>query len=143
MILLTFPAAAPAALGNQGSPSGGAQLPPYPVLPNPRTWSPQDMLLTPWLRADPGNALTLLANPPLLIAGQTQTVQAIPHATVTTIALDTELTDAWQSHTIPNRQTYPPLPGWYLAEGFAFVNDTTTGTVVTAGIQAWQNGTPH
>lgn len=143
MILLTFPALTPVALGNQQSPSGGVQLPPYPVLPDPRTWSPQDMLLTPLLRADPGNALTLLANPPLVIAGQTQTTQAIPHATTTTIALDTELTDAWQSHTIPDRQVRPPLEGWYLAEGFAFLNDTTTGTVATAGIQAWQGGTPY
>jgi hypothetical protein len=143
MILLTFPALTPVALGNQSSPSGGAQLPPYPVLPDPRTWSPQDMLLTPLLRADPGNALTLLANPPLVIAGQTMTTQSIPAGEVTTVALDTELTDAWQSHTIPDRQVYPPLEGWHLAEGFAFVNDTSTGTVCTCGIQAWNNGTAY
>ncbi|HEY5244873.1 MAG TPA: hypothetical protein VIJ60_04340, partial [Acidimicrobiales bacterium] len=142
-VLLTFPALTPAALGNQASPSGGAQLPPYPVLPSPRTWSPQDMLLTPLLRADPGNALSLLANPPLVIAGQTTTTQSIPNATVTTLALDTELTDAWLSHSIPGRQVYPPLGGWYLAEGFAFINDTTTSTVCTCGIGVTNNGTVH
>jgi hypothetical protein len=142
-LLLTFPAALPEALGNQSSPSGGAQLPPYPGLPAPRTWSQGDMLLTPWLRADPGNALTLLANPPLVIAGQTTTTQSIPNATVTTLAIDTELTDAWLSHTIPARQVFPPLEGWYLAEGHAFVNDTTTGTVCTVGVQAVDNGTAY
>lgn len=141
MILLTFPALTPVALGNQASPSGGAQLPPYPVLPDPRTWSPADMLLTPLMRADPGNALTLLANPPLVIAGQTITTQSIPSSEVTTVALDTEFTDAWLSHSIPDRQVYPPLGGWYLAEGHAFVNDTVTGTVCTAGIQVVQDGT--
>ena len=143
MILLTFPASTPVALGNQSSPSGGVQLPPFPVLPNPRTWSPADMLLTPLLRADPGNALTLLANPPLVIAGQTLTTQSVPNAADTTLALDTELLDAWQSHTIPDRQVYPPLEGWYLAEGHAFVNDTTTATVCTCGIQVNNNGTIH
>lgn len=142
-VLLTFPALTPAALGNQASPSGGAQLPPYPVLPSPRTWSKRDMLLTPLLRADPGNALALLANPPLVIAGQTTTTQAIPNATVTTLALDTELTDAWLSHSIPGRQVYPPLAGFYLAEGFAFINDTTTSTVATCGIGVTSNGTVH
>lgn len=139
-ILVTYPAAPLAALGNQASPSGGAQLPPYPVLPAPRTWSQGDMLLTPRLRADPQNALTLLANPPLVIAGQTVTTQSVPTAATTTIALDTELTDAWQSHSIPGRQVYPPLAGWYLTEGHAFLNDTVTGTVATAGIQVRQNG---
>lgn len=142
VLLVSLTAALPAALGNQSSPSGGVQLPPYPGLPAPRTWSAGDMLLTPWLRADPGNALTLLANPPLVIAGQTTTTQSVPNATVTTVALDTELTDPWLSHTIPDRQVYPPLEGWHLAEGQVFINDTTTGTVATAGIQVWQDGTP-
>src|ERR1019366_2196472 len=103
-LLVPLPAAAPAALGNQSAPAGGVQMPPYPVLPNPRTWAAPDMLLTPLLRADPGNALALLANPPLVLAGQTLTGQAIPSATVTTLALDTEITDTWQSHQVPARQ---------------------------------------
>jgi hypothetical protein len=142
-VVVSLPVAPPVALGSGGSPAGGAQMPPYPVLPNPRNWSPGDMLLTPLLRADPGNALALLANPPLVIAGQTITTQLIPNATVTTLALDTELTDTWQSHAIPARQVYPPLAGWYLAEGFVFLNDTSASSTVTAGIQAWQGGTAY
>jgi hypothetical protein len=138
-LLVSLTAAAPAALGNQSAPAGGVQMPPYPVLPNPRTWAAPDMLLTPLLRADPGNALALLANPPLVLAGQTLTAQAIPSATVTTLALDTELTDTWQSHQVPARQVTPPLAGWYLCEGFPFLNTIPSGTCI-AGIQAVQGG---
>jgi hypothetical protein len=140
MVMVTLTAAAPVALGSGSSPSGGAWLPPYPVLPDPVTWAPGDQMLTPPLRADPGNALLLLANPPLVIAGQTTTVQAVPNSAVTALTLDTELLDTWQSHMIPDSAVSPPLAGWYLAEGYAFLNDTVTATVVTAGITVTQNG---
>jgi hypothetical protein len=138
-LLVSLTAAPPVALGNQSAPAGGVQMPPYPVLPNPRTWAVRDELLAPLLRADPGNALALLANPPLVIAGQTLTGQSIPSGTVTTLALDTEITDTWQSHQVPARQVYPPLAGWYLCEGFPFLNVISSGTCI-AGIQAVQGG---
>jgi hypothetical protein len=137
--LVTFTAAAPVALGTGSSPSGGAQLPPYPVLPAPRTWSATDKLLTPLLRADPGNALLLMANPPLVIAGQTVTGQSIPTSTDTTLTLDTDLTDTWGAHAIPAKTVAPPLAGWYLAEGFPNLASISSGTAI-AGIQAVQGG---
>jgi hypothetical protein len=137
--MLSFTAAAPAALGTGGSPSGGAQLPPYPVLPSPRTWSPSDKLLAPLLRADPGNALLLAANPPLYIGGQTVTGQSVPSAADTTLTLDTDLTDTWGSHAIPAKTIAPPLAGWYLAEGFPNLASISSGTAI-AGLQAVQGG---
>jgi len=139
MVMLSFTAAAPAALGTGGSPSGGAQLPPYPVLPSPRTWSPRDKLLTPLLRADPGNALLLLANPPLYIGGQTVTGQPVPSGADTPLTLDTDLTDTWGAHAIPAKTIAPPLAGWYLAEGFPNLASISSGTAI-AGIQAVQGG---
>jgi hypothetical protein len=139
VIMLTFTAAPPVAAGTGSSPSGGAQLPPYPVLPSPRTWSANDKLLTPLLRADPGNALLLLANPPLFIGGQTITGQSVPSGADTPLTLDTELTDTWGAHAIPAKTVAPPLAGWYLAEGFPFLNTISSGTAI-AGIQAVQGG---
>lgn len=138
--LVSLTASAPSALGTGSSPSGGATLPPYPVLPSPRTWSPENQLLAPLLRADPGNAITLLANPPLYIGGQTTTVQSVPTATGTPVDLDTDLADPWASHAIPNPTLAPPLAGWYLAEGLVNFTDTSTSSVMVAGIQATQNG---
>ncbi len=137
--LVTFTAAVPVALGTGSSPSGGAQLPPFPVLPSPRTWSPGDKLLTPLLRADPGNALLLLANPPLVIAGQTVTGQSIPSGADTALTLDTDLTDTWGAHAIPAKTIAPPLAGWCLAEGFPNLASISSGTCI-AGIQAVQGG---
>lgn len=140
-VLVSLTAAPPAALGPAASPGGGAQLPPFPVLPAPQTWVPESPLTTAVLRADPGNALLLLANPPLAITGQTTTTQAIPKSTVTTLALDNDLTDTWGAHTIPDRTVVPPLSGWYLCEGYVFLNDTSTTSTAAAGIQSVAGGT--
>jgi hypothetical protein len=139
-VMVSLTASPPAALGAGASPQGGAQLPPYPVLPSPRTWAPGDELLTSRLRADPGNALLLLANPPLFIGSQTVTGQSVATATDVPLELDTEATDTWQSHGIPAAAVTPPLAGWYLAEGMASINDTVTATTAGTGIQAVQGG---
>jgi hypothetical protein len=138
VIMVSFPAAPPVAAGTGSSPSGGAQLPPYPVLPSPRTWSSRDQLLTPLLRADPGNALLLLASPPLFIGGQTVTAQSVPTAADTPVTLDTDVTDTWAAHAIPAKTIAPPLAGWYLAEGFCNLASISAGTAI-AGFQAVQN----
>ena len=142
-VLITLPVAAPVALGPAQAPYGGAQLPPFPVVPAPRTWSPADKLLTPRLRNDPGNALLLLANPPLAVTGQTLTAQSIPNATVTLLAMDTDLVDTWQDHTVPQRSIFPSLAGWYLTEGFVFLIDAVSGKTVAAGIQAFGNSVSY
>lgn len=142
-VLVTLPVTPPVALGPAQAPSGGAQLPPYPVLPAPRTWAAKDKLLTPRLRADPGNALSLLANPPLTVTGQTSTQQNVPNATVTLLSMDTELVDTWGAHTVPDRSVFPSLAGWYLAEGFVTIANPAAGTTATAGIQAFAAGTGY
>lgn len=137
-------AAAPVALGASRSPAGGALLPPYPVLPAPRTWSAEDQFWTPRLRNDPGNAITLLTNPPLYIGGQTFTAQSVASAAVTTLSLDTDLMDSWAAHQQPSTTVAPPLAGWYLTEGHVFINTNGTAAgVQAAGIQAVQNGATY
>lgn len=139
-LLVTWKAAAPVALGTGTAPSGGPQLPPYPVLPAPRTWSAKDKLLAPFLRNDPGNAISLLASPPVFIGAQTVTGQSVPSGTVTPLQLDTDLLDAWASHQQPAVTVIPPLAGWYLAEGWLSLPGTASATVSCAGIQAVQAG---
>jgi hypothetical protein len=140
-VLITFKAAAPVALGAGTAPSGGPQLPPYPVLPAPRVWGPNDKILAPLLRGDAGNAITLLASPPVYVGGQTVTGQTITSSAVTPLQLDTDLLDAWASHQQPSATVTPPLPGWYLAEGWANITGTPTATTAAGGIQAVQGGT--
>lgn len=140
-IVVCLKAAAPVSLGTGMAPSGGPQLPPYPILPVPRTWSAEDKLLAPLLRNDPGNAISLGASPPLYIGGQTITGQSITTATVTPLQLDTDLLDAWASHQQPATTVIPPLAGWYLAEGWFSLPGTASATTSCAGIQAVQAGT--
>jgi hypothetical protein len=115
-------------------------LPPFPVIPSPRTWSPEDPILTSYLRADPGNAINLLVNPPLFSGSQTTTGTSVPNGTTTPLPLDTELVDTWAAHQIPNAVVTAMLEGWYLCEGFAQIQVTSTAARAIAGVEYTQNG---
>jgi hypothetical protein len=116
-------------------------LPPFPVMPAPRTWSPGDKLYTGRLRNDLRNAALLLANRPLLVSGQTTTAQTITNGgTPVPVTLDTDYVDNWQQHQIPN-VTYPvPLGGWYLMDGDVQLSPTAVGAYGAVGFQVSQNG---
>jgi hypothetical protein len=117
-------------------------FPPYPVMPAPISWTPQELISTGRLRSDPANAAQLLANRPMLIAAQTTTGTTIPGTgTVETIPLDTEYLDNWAQHQIPNA-TYPvPLGGWYLLEGNNVMGPAGALGFVATGFGISQAGT--
>jgi hypothetical protein len=116
-------------------------LPSFPVLPQPRDWSPDDLVLVRHLRDDVTNSVQLGVGMPLVIAQQTLTGQSVPQNAVTPLDLDTEMTDTWQAHQIPNPHVVAPLPGWYLTEGIHTTTQSDASSVTTAGLRFIQNGT--
>jgi len=116
---------------------------PLPVLPVATTWSSEELVLAPALRAQVSNAVALLAARPMFIGTQTAANQVIIDSTTTTITLDTELADTWSGHQIdtdPSRY-YGMLPGYYLCEATVPLVDTGspgTGTLSAqiGGVQA-------
>ena len=114
-------------------------MPPYPVMPAPRTWSTGDKALTSLLRADLGNAALLLANRPMLVAAQTTLGQSVGTAAWHQVGLDTEYLDNWGTHQVPSAVYPVPLGGWYLLSGdtswSAFAATANAGT----GFRAIQN----
>ena len=117
-------------------------------LPNPRTWSPQDKVFVPRVRADAVNAIGLLLNKPLFI-GQCTTGPAPNGAVVT---LDTELADTWNGHlqnvavAFAGLQAnyYCQLPGWYLCDFRCPFNYTSsTPASLTAGWNGISNGSGY
>lgn len=115
-------------------------LPPYPVMPAPRTWSRGDKILTPLLRNDLRNAALLLENRPLLVAAQTTTGQSVVGtSTWVPLQLDTEYVDNWARHQIPSAQYPVPLGGWYLLEGDVSMG-VAVGNTVACGFNLTQAG---
>lgn len=96
---------------------------PLPSLPSPRTWSPNDLVTVPRVRADLSDAAALLLQRPLFI-GQQTTGQSIPSASEQTVTLDTELVDTWGGHQQDVAPAFAgvtatywaPVPGWYLCD---------------------------
>lgn len=87
-----------------------------PGLPVPRTWSPEDKVLVPYLRDDLEQAVALLAMPPHFI-GQSTTGESVPSASATTLTMDSTLTDTWNGFANTASNVYTcQLPGWYLAD---------------------------
>ena len=116
---------------------------PLPSLPVATTWSSEELVLAPALRAQVSDAVALLAARPMFIGEQTATNQVIIDSTTTTITLDTELADNFSGHQIdtdPSRY-YGMLPGYYLCEATVPLVDTGspgTGTLSAqiGGVQA-------
>lgn len=97
-----------------------------PGLPSPRTWSPNQLIPVPLLRADLEQAVALLAQPPHFI-GQQTTGESIPSASGTTLTMDATLTDVWGGFTNPSSNVYTcQLPGWYLCDARIPFNYTSS-----------------
>lgn len=94
-------------------------VPPYPPSPNPRTWV-SGPVLTPSLRADVAENVTLLASRPLF-AGQDTLGGSVTNATDQAMAINSELVDSWNGHASIGgsgavwQNYYCQLPGYYLA----------------------------
>jgi len=116
-------------------------IPPYPTIPNPRTWgaSGPEPVLVPELRGDVTNAVTLFENPPM-VAVTGITAQSIANTTETLVTMGGELTDPWGNHVGTNSGIYPSLPGWYLCESTVPTSYGTATGVNVAGIGAVQGG---
>lgn len=114
---------------------------PTPYVPSPRTWSAGDLVTTPRLRADVSGAVQLLAQPPMLLAQQGN-AQTIPNSNETGMALDTEVYDNYNGHSLASGSStssyFGMLPGWYLAQAAAPLDYTagagTMGVSVAANI---------
>jgi hypothetical protein len=111
-----------------------------PVTPAPITWGSNEAILTPMLRADPGNAIALLTRPPLFVGGQATTAQPVSTAARSTLELDSETADRWAMHQIPNAIVASMFPGWYLTEGAVTLPNTGTAAYTKAGLDYNQGG---
>jgi len=102
------------------------------TLPVPRTWSPQDLVTVPRLRADVSDAVALLAQRPYFVA-QSSTGEAVGSASAVTVTLDTTLADTWGGFTNPAANVYRcQLPGWYLLDAripFNYTSSTPAPTM--------------
>lgn len=101
-------------------------------LPSPRTWSANDLVTVPRLRADVVNAVALLAQRPYFV-GQRSLGDSWTAGSDLALPLDVELTDAWNGHLAPPATgTAPywcPLPGWYLCDARVPFNYTSATAV--------------
>jgi len=112
-------------------------FPPYPPVPSPSTWS-SGPVLTSSLRSNVTNGVLFLSQRPAF-TGLCTGGPAIPSATNTTLALDTEVYDTWAGHdplsANPDRY-WCQAPGWYLCEGYmpwAYTTATQVNFQVSIG----------
>lgn len=116
-------------------------LPPYPVVPQPVSWSPRKQILTGLLRGDLTNAAILLANRPLFAGSQVTTGQSLTGPGTNLVKLDTENVDGWQMHQVPASTIACRFPGFYLIDGY--VEGTAIGLTqsIATGVRQVINGT--
>jgi hypothetical protein len=117
-------------------------LPPYPALPNPRTWgsSGPEPTLVPELRGDVANAATLFLNPPMVVLSE-NTGATVVTGTETLVGMGNEIADPWQMHQSNFPGVYPSIFGWYLVESAmptAYVTNATG--IQVAGVAGVQSG---
>jgi hypothetical protein len=92
---------------------------PTPTLPSPRTWSADDLISVPRLRADVADAVAFLSHRPAFI-GQNTTGPSWSSGSDNNLGFNAELDDWWDGHvTIATNgavssQYWAPVPGWYL-----------------------------
>jgi hypothetical protein len=92
------------------------------TLPAPRTWSVDDLVTVPRLRADVADSVALLLQRPYFV-GQCTTGYTVPGGGGV-VPLDAELTDTWGGHPEDAGPAWAglqaaywcPLPGWYLCD---------------------------
>jgi hypothetical protein len=108
---------------------------PQASLPSPRTWSANDLVTTPRLRADVSNAVAFLLQRPLFV-GQRTDGHSTASGSDVPLTLDTELVDTWNGHNISGTigsNYYAQVPGWYLVRSAPAWNYTSTTAQQFAG----------
>lgn len=113
-------------------------------LPAPRTWSANDLITVPRLRADVVNAVALLAQRPYGVF-QRSLGDSWASGSDLPLPLDVELTDVWNGHLAPPASgTAPywcPLAGFYLVDvRIPFNYTSATPAPFVAGFQGINNG---
>ncbi len=106
-------------------------------IPNPGTYSINQQVKAPLLRADVAGAVQLLANPPIFSAINAVTPTSVVPTTDVPVTLDNENTDPYNGHRVTgpnNAKYYGMLPGWYLCESTVPYNDTGGTGQCNAGI---------
>lgn len=117
-------------------------------LPNPRTWSLDDLITVPRLRADVANAVAFLTQRPML-AAQNNTASPFASGSDATMTMNTELADNWNGHVTISaggalgNQYWAPVPGWYLCRSVIAPAISTPAApfVTAAGFQGITGGT--
>lgn len=108
-----------------------------PGLPSPRTWSPNELITVPYLRADLEQAVALLAQRPFFVA-QSTTGESISTSNDVTLTMDATLTDVWNGFSNPSANVYRcQLAGWYLVDArIPFNYTSSTPAQFAAGISS-------
>jgi hypothetical protein len=97
-----------------------------PGLPAPRTWSLNQLVRVPALRADLEQAVALLAQRPYFVAQDT-VGGAVGSGGDVTVSFDATLTDVWGGFANPASNVYTcQLQGWYLCEARLPFNYTSS-----------------
>jgi hypothetical protein len=118
--------------------------------PNPRTWSPGDLISVPRLRGDMYNLAALFTTGRPLFLGTDFTGETIAPDGATALQLSVQYVNTWgvvlspSSGAAPIQTTVPvPFAGWYLADGNVS-QEPGTGTASNAkyamGFTTVQNG---
>jgi len=112
-------------------------------LPSPQTYALNQQVKAPLLRADVGDTVQVLTNPPFFSGAQTVNPTSIPNSgAATQIALDTENADPYNGHLVsvnPSRY-YGMFPGWYLAIASVPSANQSGGGVFTSYVGLSQGG---
>lgn len=112
-------------------------------VPSPGTYSLNQQVKAPLLRADVAGAVQLLSNPPFFYGLNEVSPTAIPPLTDTPLTMDVENADPYNGHVISgtnNANYYGMQPGWYLAESFVPYNNTAGTGQCNAGIGVSHSG---
>lgn len=120
------------------------------TLPAPRTWSPQDLVTVPRLRADVSDAVALLAQRPMALL-QSTTGYTVPGGGGV-VPMDAELYDPWNGHLEDVSPSFAGLaanywcqfPGWYLCDcRMPWIYNSTTPNSFLAGWNGISNGSGY
>lgn len=112
-------------------------------VPSPATYSLNQQVKAPLLRADVAGAVQILSNPPFFSGINAVSVTSIPPTTDVPITIDAENADPYNGHrdTGPNNAKYYGMqPGWYLAESTIPYDNSGGAGQCNAGIGVSKNG---
>jgi hypothetical protein len=117
-------------------------------LPSPRTWSANDLVTVPRLRADAVDAIAFLLQRPTFV-GQVTTGKSYASGSDLPMFLDTEVIDTWAGHqqgtavsgSVNPSRYYCQVPGWYLCRSApAFSYTSATQAAFAGSLEGLANG---